>query len=76
MDLYGLTMPRSRADRGLARRAREATGVLSWVHTINTREEYEHYLAKGADNIYTDWLAPATSFILQPSPLQPCSPDP
>ncbi len=58
MDLFGLAMPRFRADRGLARQAIETTGVLSWVHTINNQDEYEKYLAKGADNVYTDWLVP------------------
>lgn len=58
MDLYGLAMPRRHADRGLAWQARETTGVLSWVHTINTQEEFEHYLQKGISNIYTDWLVP------------------
>lgn len=58
MDLFGLAMPRYRADRGLARMAREKTGVLSWVHTINAQEELETYLAKGVANIYTDWLVP------------------
>lgn len=56
MDLLGLTMDRTRANAGLARKAFKATGVRSWVHTINTEEEFRHYLNQGISSIYTDWL--------------------
>ena len=56
MDLFALTMPRDRAERGLARRANESTGVLSYVHTINSQLEMDRYLQLGAHQIYTDFL--------------------
>lgn len=59
MDLYGLTMTQAHAERGLARRARERRGVLSWAHTLNTREELDNFRALGVTEIYTDWLVEA-----------------
>jgi glycerophosphoryl diester phosphodiesterase len=56
MDLYALTMPRGRADRGLAQNVRNKTGLLSYVHTINSQEELEKYRGLGIAQIYTDFL--------------------
>lgn len=56
MDLYGLTMTKSHAHRGLAQRASDARGVLSWVHTVNDVETLREFERLGVDNIYTDWL--------------------
>lgn len=59
MDLPGLVMPPERLEAGLALRAREATGVLTWVHTINSRAELEAVLEAGAAEVFTDVLKPA-----------------
>lgn len=56
MDLYGLTMPRYKAEAGLARLAFKETGVLSYVHTINKKSDHSKYLDLGAAEIYTDWI--------------------
>lgn len=56
MDLFGVTMPKSRAENGLAQTLLDKTGVLSWVHTINTFEEYLSFKNLGVNQIYTDWL--------------------
>jgi hypothetical protein len=48
-------MPRDRADSGLAQTAYQQSGVLSWVHTINSEEETEKYKSLGVASIYTDW---------------------
>lgn len=56
MDLFGLTMNRARADAGLAAQAYQATGVLSWVHTVNSEDERQKYQDLGVSSIYTDWL--------------------
>ncbi|SFT96080.1 hypothetical protein, partial [Halomonas saccharevitans] len=56
MDLYGLTMPRGKVDAGLAKQAFDERGVRSYVHTINSVDEYLKYLNLGASEIYTDWL--------------------
>jgi len=56
MDLYGLTMPISRAERGLGKRAKDKTGVLSWVHTINSQKQYNKLSKSGIASIYTDRL--------------------
>jgi len=58
MDLLGLTMPPERLATGLAHRARQATGVLTWVHTVNTLVEFDAALRDGAAEIYTDSLLP------------------
>ena len=58
MDVLGLAMPPERLDAGLARRARDATGVLSWVHTLNTEAELADALQAGAAEIFTDGLKP------------------
>ncbi|MBA3910577.1 MAG: hypothetical protein C0524_11990 [Rhodobacter sp.] len=58
MDLLGLAMPPERLSTGLARQAREATGVLSWVHTLNTLAEFDAALQAGAAEIFTDSLPP------------------
>ncbi|WP_447553422.1 hypothetical protein [Vreelandella sp. EE22] len=57
MELYALSMPRQMAERGDGHALREA-GIPTYVHTVNTQRELEHYQALGADEIYTDWLAP------------------
>lgn len=59
MDLPGLVMPPERLEAGLALRAREATGVLSWVHTVNSVPELEAALEAGAAEVFTDVLKPA-----------------
>lgn len=58
MDLFGLAMPPERLATGLAREARAATGVLSWVHTINTVAELDAALKAGAAEIFTETLTP------------------
>lgn len=55
IDLYAVTMPRQRADRGLAKRL-DKVGVQSYLHTINDIKEFEDYKMLGIDEIYTDWL--------------------
>jgi hypothetical protein len=55
MELYAVTMPRHRADEGLARRL-DDIDVGTYVHTINSTEEAEGFFAQGIDEIYTDWL--------------------
>lgn len=57
MDLFAVTMPRTMAEQGLARKLK-ALGVPTYVHTVNTRREYEYYRELGVTEIYTDWLAP------------------
>lgn len=59
MDLPGLVMPPERLEAGLALRARAATGVLTWVHTVNSRAELEAVLEAGAAEVFTDVLKPA-----------------
>lgn len=56
MDLYGLTMPRERANSGLAKRVFDERGLHSYVHTINSEEDFFKYLNLGVSEIYTDWL--------------------
>jgi hypothetical protein len=56
MDLYGLTMPEDRADRGVAQKALNLTGVLSYVHTINSQNLANRYYTLGINSIYTDFL--------------------
>lgn len=58
MDLLGLAMPPERLAAGLARKARAATGVLSWVHTINTASDLDAALQAGAAEVFTDRLPP------------------
>ena len=58
MDLYGLVMPPERLEAGLALAAHEATGVLSWVHTINSGAELDTALTAGAAEVFTDILRP------------------
>lgn len=58
MDLLGLTMPSDRLELGLARQAREATGVLSWADRINTVAELDAALQAGAAEVVTDALRP------------------
>ncbi len=59
MDLYGVAMPIERAGRALANRARMQTGVLSWVHTINTRNQLDEMRALGVFEIFTEWMPAA-----------------
>lgn len=59
MDLLGLAMPGDRLKTGLARRARDVTGVLTWTHTINTLAELDQALQAGAAEVFTDDLLPA-----------------
>jgi glycerophosphoryl diester phosphodiesterase len=54
MELFAVTMPRSRAETGLP----EALGETpTFVHTVNDPEEAERFFALGIDGIYTDWLS-------------------
>lgn len=57
MNVYAITMPRSRADRGLAHRLQDI-GIRTYVHTVNEHEEFERYRELGVGEIYTDWLRP------------------
>ena len=59
MDLYGLVMPVAEVGRGLARRAQEETGVLSWVHTINSNAAADAMKRLGVTEIMTDRLPPS-----------------
>ncbi len=56
MDLYAITMPTGRAQDGLAKLVAKKLGIPSYVHTINTQEELEHYNSLGISEIYTDFL--------------------
>lgn len=58
MDLLGLAMPPERLAAGLARKARAETGVLSWVHTINTQADLDAAVQAGAAEVFTDVLVP------------------
>lgn len=58
MDLYGLSLPEPDARRGLALRALEQTGVLSWAHTINDPQVFRALKALGISEIYTDGFPP------------------
>lgn len=58
MDLLGLAMPPERLQTGLARAARDATGVLTWTHTVNTLAELDAALQSGAAEVFTDDLTP------------------
>lgn len=58
MDLLGLAMPPERLEAGLARQARDATGVLAWVHTLNTEADLAAAIEAGATEIFTDVLKP------------------
>jgi hypothetical protein len=51
-------MPRERLQTGLAREARDATGVLTWVQAINTTSELDAALQAGAAEVFTDDLVP------------------
>jgi glycerophosphoryl diester phosphodiesterase len=55
MDLYAVTMPRTRAIGGLAIEL-DKIGVKSYVHTINKAGEAKKFFKLGIDEIYTDWL--------------------
>lgn len=55
MDLFAVTMPQDRATTGLANELL-GVGVRSYVHTINTQEEFETFRQLGISEIYTDWL--------------------
>jgi len=54
MDLYGLSLPEPDARRGLALRALEQTGVLSWAHTINDPQVFTALKALGVSEVMTD----------------------
>lgn len=55
MDLYAVTMPRSKAVEGLALELKRI-GIASYVHTINDAAEFSSLRAIGINEIYTDWL--------------------
>ena len=56
MDLLGLAMPVVTAEGGLATAARQATGVLTWVHTINDQDEFARMQTLDVTEIMTDLL--------------------
>jgi glycerophosphoryl diester phosphodiesterase len=56
MDLYAITMPVDRVKNGLALELKKNLGVQSYVHTINSAEEYHSLKQLGIDEIYSDWL--------------------
>jgi phosphoglycerol transferase len=58
MDLYGLVMPISSAESGLARQASHETGVLVWSHTINDQRLLEQLQKAGVTEVMTDGLLP------------------
>jgi glycerophosphoryl diester phosphodiesterase len=60
MDLFAVTMPEERAKSGLARKL-DGTGVPTYVHTINDREDLQRVRDLGVDEIYTDRLAPEST---------------
>ena len=62
MDLFALTMAPFRVQRGLASRAFNSTGVLSYVFTINDYSLMKTVLDAGAASIYTDTLIPQVNF--------------
>lgn len=51
---WAITMPTSRVE-SLAPKLK-SIGVSSYVHTINSQEDFEKYKQMGISNIYTDWL--------------------
>ena len=58
MELFAVAMPVERALRGLGLEL-EKLGIPSYVHTINSAEDFERYRDElGIDEIYTDFLAP------------------
>ncbi|WP_085525464.1 hypothetical protein [Maritimibacter sp. HL-12] len=58
MDLNGLSPPEPDARGGLALRALEETGVLSWPHTNNDPQVVRGLKARGIGEVMTDGLAP------------------
>lgn len=54
MDLLGLAMPPERLQTGLARKARDATGVLTWAHRINTAAMLDAVFQAGAAEVLND----------------------
>lgn len=58
MRLFGITMPRERAESGLPIHLK-ALGIGTWVHTINDLKDAERMLQIGASNVYTDVLLPS-----------------
>ncbi len=58
MDLFGLTMHPDWVETGLARAARDTTGVLSWTHTINTPQDFDMAVQAGVAEVFTDFLTP------------------
>lgn len=57
MGVYAVTMPKDRADRGLAQRL-DKLGIPSYTHTVNRQAELRKYVEMGIDEIYTDFLGP------------------
>ena len=56
MDLFAVTMNRSRAVSGLAKELNKKN-IKSYVHTINSIEDYYRFLEiYKVDQIYTDWI--------------------
>jgi phosphoglycerol transferase len=54
--VFALTMTKDRAATGFANDVRAATGVRSYVHTVNDRAVAECYAGKGISGVYTDTL--------------------
>jgi len=61
MDLLALAMYAERASTGLPAEAKKKTGVLTWVHTVNSSEELRAALEFGASEVMTDSLQPQRS---------------
>lgn len=56
MKLFAITMPKSRAEVGLALMLKKEIGLESYVHTVNTNEEFDKFIKLGISEIYTDIL--------------------
>lgn len=68
MELFAVTMPTPRADRGLGLEIGKL-GLPTYTHTINAKETFAKYHDQlGIDEIYTDFLAPEIGPSKQASP--------
>ncbi|MHC4412767.1 MAG: sulfatase-like hydrolase/transferase [Planctomycetota bacterium] len=63
MKLYAITMPKERAKGGLALKLAELD-IPSYVHTVNTRGEFNEFSKLGITEIYTDFLHPKNAEII------------
>ncbi len=61
MNLFAITMPKTRAETNLAKQLSEIN-ISTYVHTINTLDEAKKYQnTYGITSVYTDFLAPSGS---------------